>query len=73
MRRSAMVASDPWTLVITLIDDPDSLGAIAEFRALNSEGGPADSWDLYFASLEEALAALEREYGLGPEDWVDLE
>lgn len=73
MRRSAMIASDPWTLVITLIDDPDSIGVIARFRALNSEGGPADSWDLYFASPAEAFAALEREYGLGPEDWVDLE
>lgn len=73
MRLCAMVASDPWTLVITLIEDPDSLGLFAQFRALNSEGGPADSWDLYFASQAEAFAAMEREYGLGPEDWVDLE
>jgi hypothetical protein len=45
MRRSAMVASDPWTLVITLVE----------------------------ASLAEAEGLLERDYGLSPADWVDLE
>lgn len=73
MRRSVMIASDPWTLLITLVEDADSRGVIALFRGLGSEGAPADSWDLYFASLPEALAQLERDYGIGPEDWVDLD
>lgn len=73
MRLSAMVASEPWTLMITLIEDPDSLGIIAQFQALNGEGALMDAWELYYPRLAEALAAMERDYGLSPDDWIDLD
>jgi hypothetical protein len=73
MRLSALIASDPWTLLITLVDDPDSLGLIAQFRALDSEGRLVDSWEVAYPRLEEAQRALEQAYGIDSTDWIDLE
>jgi hypothetical protein len=68
-----MVASDPWTLVIALEDDPDSLGVVAQFRAYTDGGALSDAWELYYPRLEDAINAIERDYGLSPAEWVDLD
>ena len=71
MRRSAMVASHPWTLLITLEEEPDSLGCVARFQELNMDGATADSWERFYPRLGEAMRDLEMSYGIGPADWVE--
>ena len=72
MRRSCMVASDPWTLLITMEEDPDSLGCAVRIQQLTLDGETADRWELQFARVEEALRELEMAYGIGPHDWTEL-
>lgn len=70
MRRSAMIASHPWTLLITLEEDPDSLGCWVQVQELNLDGGIADHWVQHFDRVADALLEMERAYGIGPSDWV---
>lgn len=72
MRRSVMIAGNPWTLFITLEEEADTLGCIVRFQEINSEGDTADQWELQFAKVPEALRELEMSYGIGPGDWTEL-
>lgn len=73
MRRSAMVAGEPWTLLFSLEDDPDSLGCRLRVQELTMDGLTSDSWELYYPDAVEALRELEMAYGLGPDDWTELD
>lgn len=73
MRRSAMVAGHPWTLLLTLEDDPDSLGCWLRVQELTMDGGTSDAWERHYPRLEEAFRDLEMAYGLSPEDWTELD
>jgi hypothetical protein len=68
-----MVAGEPWTLLLSLEDDPDSLGCWLRVQELTMDGLTADSWERYYPQVAEALRELEMGYGLGPEDWTELE
>lgn len=72
MRRSAMVAGHPWTLLLLLEEDPDSLGCWVRVQELTLDGTTADAWELFFPRLEEALYEMEMAYGIGPQDWTEL-
>jgi hypothetical protein len=67
-----MIAGHPWTLLITLEEDPDSLGCTVQFQELTLDGATADHWELDYDRVEEALQELERAYGIGPSDWTVL-
>jgi hypothetical protein len=69
-RRSAMIAGDPWTLLITLEEEPDSLGCVVLFQELTIDGQTVDHWERHFDRVDEALRAIESAYGVGPDDWV---
>lgn len=71
-RRAAMIAGHPWTLLITLEEEMDSLGCRVEFQALTLEGTTADHWEVEYDRVEDALRAIEMTYGIGPEDWTEL-
>lgn len=73
MRRSCMVASDPWTLLITVEEDRDSLGCIVHVQQLTVDGETSDHWEIPFARTAEALREMEMAYGIGPEDWTELD
>lgn len=73
MRRSALIASHPWTLLITLEEDADSLGCWVRVQELTQDGATSDYWDLYYERVAEALRDMEMSYGLGPDDWTDLD
>jgi hypothetical protein len=72
MRRSAMIPGNPWTLLITLEEDPDTLGCWVRVQELTMDGATADYWELHFSYLDEALREMEMAYGIGPDDWTDL-
>lgn len=72
MRLSAMIAGDPWTLLITLEEEPDSLGCTVEFQELTLDGGTADHWELEYPRVGEALREIEMSYGIGPDEWAVL-
>lgn len=67
-----MIASDPWTLLITLEEEPDSLGCVVYIQQLDLDGRAVDLWEVRYERVAEALAEMERSYGIGPADWVDL-
>ncbi len=73
MRRSAMIAGNPWTLLITLEEDPDSLGCTVLFQELTIDGATADHWEVRYTRVIEALRELEMAYGIGPDDWTNLD
>lgn len=68
-----MIAGDPWTLLITLQEDPDSLGCIVQFQELTMDGLTADHWVVHYDRVADALRELEMAYGIGPDDWTDLD
>lgn len=72
MRRSAMVAGNPWTVLIVMEEDPDSLGCLVRFQELTMDGETADQWEIRYDRVEEALRELEMSYGVGPDDWIEL-
>lgn len=73
MRRSVMIAGHPWTLLITLEENPDSIGCVVRFQEFNMDGQTADYWELQFALVDDALRELEMSYGIGPGDWTVLD
>jgi|GEM_PF-2082368 len=73
MRRSAMIASHPWTLLITLVEEPDSLGCTVTIQALTVDGDTADHWQVRFDRVDDGLHAMEMDYGIGPGEWLELE
>lgn len=68
-----MIAGSPWTLLLLLEADPDSLGCWLRAQELTVDGKTADSWERYYPRVEDALREVEMAYGLGPEDWADLD
>lgn len=72
MRRSAMIAGNPWTLFITLEESQDSLGCLVLFQEINSNGETVDHWELHFSRVEEALSELEMAYGISSAEWTEL-
>lgn len=73
MRKGALVAGNPWTVLITLEADPDSMGCQVSFQEITMDGKTADQWELRFDRVEEALREIEMAYGVGPDDWTDLD
>lgn len=73
MRRSAIVAGHPWTLLITVDEDQDSLGWVVRFQELTLDGETSDHWEVQYPQLNEALRELEMSYGIGPGDWTLLD
>lgn len=73
MRRSAMIAGNPWTLLITLVEDPDSLGCSVLFQQLTMDGTTADHWERHFSRVEDALREVEMTYGIGRDDWTETD
>ncbi len=73
MRKGAMVAGNPWTVLITLVGDPDSLGCLLLFQELSIDGKTADQWEIRYDRVDEALREMEMSYGIGPDDWLDLD
>lgn len=72
MRRACMLAGNPWTLFITLTEDPDSLGCTVCFHEIDLDGRTADQWELHYDRTDEALHEIEVSYGIGPDDWTTL-
>ncbi len=72
MKRAAMIAGNPWTLLVTLEEDPDSLGCVVRFQELTMDGDSVDAWERFCPRLDEALRDVEMAYGIGPDDWIDL-
>ncbi len=72
MRMSAVMASDPVTTFVTLEADPDTLGCTVYFQQV-TEDGTVDGWHRDYPRLDEALAEIERDLGIGPKDWVPIE
>lgn len=72
MRRSALIPGHPWTLIITLEEDADSLGCWVRVAALTLDGETYDYWELFFDRLDEALREMEMAYGIGTDDWTEL-
>jgi hypothetical protein len=72
MRKSAMIPGNPWTLLITLDEDPDSLGCVVRVQQLTLDGTTSDFWEVRYSHIEEALREMEMAYGIGPNDWLDL-
>lgn len=68
-----MVAGNPWTVFITLEEDPDTVGCTVRFQEINMDGKTADQWDLRFDRVDEALREIEMSYGVGIGDWLDLD
>jgi hypothetical protein len=73
MRRSAMVAGNPWTLLLLLEDDPDSLGCWLRVQELTLDGGTVDAWEQHYSRVSDALYDIEMTYGIGPGDWLNLD
>lgn len=73
MRRSAMIPGNPWTLVITLEEDPDSLGCWVRVHELTLDGATADFHERYYSRVADALRDMEMSYGIGETDWHDLD
>lgn len=73
MRRSIMIAGNPWTLFIVLEEDADSLSCLVRIQEINLDGQTTDQWELQFARVEEALRELEMSYGIEPDDWTVLD
>lgn len=67
-----MIAGDPITIFLFLEAEPDSPGCILRVQQI-SEDGLADAWEREFPRMELALAQVERDYGIGPDDWIDLD
>lgn len=72
MRRSAIIAGNPWTLLITLEEEPDSLRCRVHVQEINLDGDTADAWAMEYDRLEDALRDMEMSYGIGPDDWTQL-
>ena len=72
MRKSAMIPGNPWTLLITLEEDPDSLGCVVRVQELTMDGATADFWEVHYSRMDEAMREMEMAYGIGAEDWLDL-
>jgi len=68
-----MVASDPWTLIITVEEEPDSLGCLVRFQQLTLDGATADLHERSYTRLEDALRDLEMSYGIAPDQWTELD
>lgn len=64
-----MIPGSPWTLLITVEEDPDSLGCWVRVQELDLDGATANYWERYHSHTEEALREMEMSYGIGPEDW----
>ncbi len=73
MRRSCMLAGDPWTLFITLDEEADSLKCVVVFQELDMDGRTVDQWELQYDRVEEALRELEMSYGIDPDDWTRVD
>lgn len=65
-----MIAGNPWTLLIVLEEDPDSLGCWVTVQQIGLDGTTADHWEVRYDRVEDALRELEMSYGVGPGDWT---
>jgi hypothetical protein len=70
-RRYVMVVSDPWTLLISLEEEQDSLGCFVQIQEITLDGKTVDHWELHYTRVDEALRDLEVSYGIGPDDWIE--
>lgn len=68
-----MIAGNPWTLFITLESVPQGDGCTVRFQEMTMDGTTSDQWDRRFKSLDEALKEIEMSYGVGPDQWVNLD
>jgi hypothetical protein len=73
MRRTALIPGNPWTLLITVQDDPDSLGCVVRIQELTMDGTTSDFRELHYARVADALRELEMSYGIGADDWLELD
>jgi hypothetical protein len=67
-----MIPGNPWTLLITVEEEPDSLGCWVRVHELTMDGATADFRELHFARINAALREMEMSYGIGPDDWIEL-
>lgn len=72
MRRSAIIAGNPWTLLLHMEEDPDSLGCRVRFHEVTIDGETADAWEVQYDHISQALYEIEMAYGIGPEDWIEV-
>lgn len=73
MRRAAIIPGDPVTTFFFLEEDPDSLGCVLLVQQTGSEGQLVDAWERFYARVDAALDELERDWGIGPGDWLPLD
>jgi len=73
LRRSCMLAGEPWTLFITLIEEADSLKCTVIFQELDMDARTVDQWELGYDRVDEALQELEMSYGIDPDEWTRLD
>jgi len=73
VRRSCMLAGNPWTLFITLIEEADSLKCSVVFQELDMDARTVDQWELQYDHVEEALHELEMSYGIDSDGLTRLD
>jgi hypothetical protein len=73
LKRSAMLAGNPLSLIITVQEEEGRPGCLVFFQQINAEGETTDHWEIGYERIEEALREIEMTYGVGPEDWTLLE